>query len=763
VKKLRQPLSCAVVSLTLTTRGGEWQNQQDLKNLPLNEHLVQRRRNRDPQPIQWNLTGQDAPAQTMSANQVTALRVRSSVERAVAYLQNLQQEDGRIPSAPTHHQEGSGTVMGALAMLAAGADPESDVHVRRALEWLSRHDLDSTYYRAVRANVWEYALRRSPENATYHAALKRDFEWLMGALGKKEGWRYRFSSSDWDNSVTQYGVLGVWAARRAGMDPGTEFWNRMSKHFLNVQNPDGGWGYRTGGSSANMATAGLATMFLVFDHLHAKQYYQQTKGNPFAEGAAAECLESIARGMTWLNGTRGNGRDGYYLYGIERTGVASGRKTIGGTDWFLDGVQTVLAMQQADGSIPLQGHGGPVVNTAFATLFMVYGGAPVAFNKLEYGEGQGWNLNPRDIANVTKHLWSAYERPLNWFSVHIDSPVEEFEAPILYLSGADKVTFTEEQILTLRQYLDRGGFIFAEASDGSQAFRDSMKKLASDLIPDADLTPLPADHDLYTVLKQDWKEPPALQGATLGPRLAFLLSEDYLAKDWQMNHTHTDAFSLMLNILFYATDRGSLYGRFHDPRPDKAVVADLPVLEVQMMEDRSEAAGGFVESFAADQIRIREQKEASVALLSLDWVPDQLDVMKQVVESGGVVIVDVWGGDPDVGDAVRNMITSTIGELEGVPRDHPLVVGRFPGGENLNSGIRFTLPARRELRSKELETGTHHLEAVWVGDRPAVIFSPYGMFGPAMGCRDFGAAAYRKRSAEMVLGNLFGYLSHTGM
>ena len=33
-------------------------------------------------------------------------------------------------------------------------------------------------------------------------------------------------------------------------------------------------------------------------------------------------------------------------------------------------------------------------------------------NKLEYGGGSDWNLNPRDLANLSKHMWSAYERPL---------------------------------------------------------------------------------------------------------------------------------------------------------------------------------------------------------------------------------------------------------------------------------------------------------------------------------------------------------------
>ena len=48
----------------------------------------------------------------------------------------------------------------------------------------------------------------------------------------------------------------------------------MSKHFRGCQNKDGGWGYvKSSASTPNMATAGLASMFLVFDSHHGKSFY----------------------------------------------------------------------------------------------------------------------------------------------------------------------------------------------------------------------------------------------------------------------------------------------------------------------------------------------------------------------------------------------------------------------------------------------------------------------------------------------------------
>src|SRR5207253_2528076 len=138
--------------------------------------------------------------------------------------------------------------------------------LHKALDWLAKQKPNNTYIRGLRANDWEYALRKVPDEKRYRELLKDDFEWLLAALGKREGWRYNMQSQDWDNSCTQYGVLGVWAATRAGFDPGDKFWTALSKHFRNCQGPAGGWGYIGGEApTANMATAGLASLFLVFD------------------------------------------------------------------------------------------------------------------------------------------------------------------------------------------------------------------------------------------------------------------------------------------------------------------------------------------------------------------------------------------------------------------------------------------------------------------------------------------------------------------
>src|SRR5262249_45673108 len=154
---------------------------------------------------------------------------------------------------------------------------------------------------------------------------------------------------------------------------------------------------------------------------------------------------------------------------------------------------------------------------------LVYGGAPVAINKLQYGKEQDWNLNPRDLANLSKALWAAYERPVNWQIVGIDAPASAIEAPILFLSGSKRWDCTEAEMLKLREYIERGGTILAEPSDHSAEFAAGMERLLKDLYPPQSypnirLEALPADHSIYTVIKQDWKKRPKLRGASNGSR-----------------------------------------------------------------------------------------------------------------------------------------------------------------------------------------------------------------------------------------------------
>jgi len=739
-----------------------------------------------------------APGQALSAassravhepftGPVTAEKVRIAIDDAVMFLRSRQAPDGSIAG---NYVDG-GTALAALTMLAAGGHPSTDDGLKMALDWLAAREPNNTYFRGIRANVWEYALRKVPYDTRIRKLLKTDYEWLLKALGNREGWRYRMGDTTWDNSCTQYGVLGIWAAARAGFEPGDEFWITMSKHFRGCQNDDGGWGYQARrGSTPNMATAGLASMFLVFDMYHGKSFYSAENPRTFTDGEAAEVLASIQRGMDWLGKAGGNKTNGYYLYGIERTGVAGGRKYIGGEDWFANGARAVLRAQQASGAIPL-GSYGPVCSTSFCTLFLVYGGAPVAVEKLQYGEGHDWNLNPRDLANLSKHFWAAYERPLNWQTVSIAADAREFEAPILFVSGAKAARFSEEEMLRLREYVLRGGTILAEPSDRAGAFVRSMEHLLGQMFPPRDfpgckLKPLCDDHAIYTVIKRQWKKRPRLRGAGDGSRTFFILSDEYMSADWQTNRTQSDAFELAMNLLFYATDLGALEGKFASILPNAPAAEDrqrsITIARVRHAGGPSnprdwDAAALCWQAYApyarhvtgcklveSPPVTLGKDALEGVGLLhitgreKLELPAQQRAALKAFVDGGGTLLVDAYAGSPRFAASARSELAAIFGELKPLPTDHLLAEGRFEGGANLSDGIRFKLPARQLLRRRGEGSRGQKLLIARVKKRPAVVFSEFDLSAAMAGIENYRCRGYKPDSARKIVGNVLAYM-----
>ncbi len=721
---------------------------------------------------------------------MTAVKIRTAIDDAVFHLRTLQHADGSISDGASP-ADGS-TALAALTILAAGGDPAADDGLRKALDYLAKQQPNNTYVRGIRANVWEYALRKVPDEKRYRDLLEEDFKWLLAALGDRPGWRYQMESRDWDNSCTQYGVLGIWAAARAGFDPGDKFWVKLSKHFRDCQGPNGGWGYIEGNQpTPNMATAGLASQFLVFDMYHGKTPYSRANPRTFTDGDAAAVLKSIDRGMDWLGKWKGNKADGYYLYGIERAGVASGRKYIGGEDWFAQGALAVLQAQQRDGSIPLGQWGGPGVSTCFCTLFLVYGGAPVAVNKLQFGKDQDWNLNPRDIANLSKALWNAYERPVNWQTVSLSGPASEIEAPILFLSGSKKWDYTEPEMLKLREYIERGGTILAESSDHSPDFAASMELLLKDMYPpqshpDVRLEVLGAEHPVYTVIKHEWTKRPPLRGASNGSRTFFLLSDAYLSGDWQANREESDAFQLGMNLLFYATDLGELEGKFTSILPDTAPVKTRPGTLTVARLKHAGTEGHPMDWDAASQcwrkldplakhLTGRTFKEAGPVVLGKDSLKDvrllhitgrtglkftdaEKTVLKKFVEDGGTILVDPHAGATAFAAAARKELEAVFGPSQPLTADPILAEGRFEGGSDLNVGVGFTLPARQALRARGEKPDGQKLRVILVNKRPAVLLSEFDVVASGAGIANYRGLAYKPESARKILGNVFTYL-----
>jgi hypothetical protein len=129
----------------------------------------------------------------------------------------------------------------------------------------------------------------------------------------------------------------------------------------------------------------------------------------------------------------------------------------------------------------------PVERRGAFTMGQIVHGANWQPHKLAWGK-------VLEQANSTAGL-SVYSRPVP-IRLGADSP---FEAQMLYLTGIEDLTLAEDARKELRLYLERGGFVFAEAACSSPRFDASFRELMlqPELFPDQRLRRMPFGHPLF--------------------------------------------------------------------------------------------------------------------------------------------------------------------------------------------------------------------------------------------------------------------------
>ena len=232
-----------------------------------------------------------------------------------------------------------------------------------------------------------------------------------------------------------------------------------------------------------------------------------------------------------------------------------------------------------------------------------------------------------------------------------------------------------------------------------------------------------------------------------GSRTFFLLSDEYLSADWQMNRTDSDAFKLAMNLLFYATDLGELEGKFASilPATPPAKPRDRELTVARVRHARTagrprdwDAAAACWQKLAPYVRHVTgcELKEASPVTLgrdSLDGIqllhitgrgrcscrPTERAALKQFAAAGrdgaGRRLCRL-AGLRRVGRG-RSWRPCSASCSRWQPTDL-LAEGRFEGGVDLSTGVRFKLPARQLLRGRGEEPQGQKLLVARVGRRP---------------------------------------------
>jgi Domain of unknown function (DUF4159) len=505
-------------------------------------------------------------------------RVNKAIEAGVSFLRDRARGNGSWEEQPDGvlHYPGGFTALAMLALLNSGVKPDDPI-IERSLKELRKFEPERTYVVGLQTMVFA-ELGRSEDKER----IQRNVDWLVNARvikgGTCQGWTYTNHPNAPDNSNTQYALLGLHAGQQAGAKIDREVWAGVQDMYIRSQLPEGGWNYKPGTAPMlTMTTAGLSGLIIAGIELNSGR----EKTRP--DGTATNCGQyeenrPATRALGWI------GRNFklkmveamyYNLYGIERAGRLSGVRFMGEYDWYRAGCEFLTApgIQHEDGSWSARTphDSWPVVSTSFALLFLSKGRTPVLVSKLVHGPGDDWNNDRNDVRNLVDHASRELfrGRPMAWqvFDVSrlevnsdqhaLELAMELAKSPVVYFNGHASPTFRGVDKQILKNYVEQGGFIFAEACCGRNEFDNGFRALMKEIFPDHELRPLPAEHPIW---RSHAMVPPGsfpLEGIDYGCKTVVVYSPKDLSCSWEGNLSKEGrgelAFRVGENVIAYAT------------------------------------------------------------------------------------------------------------------------------------------------------------------------------------------------------------------
>ena len=191
--------------------------------------------------------------------EIDAEQVRRAIQRGIDYLKREQAKDGSWSDQPGLPGGISGLCT--LALLTAG-EPLTDPSMRAAVDHMRKVRVKMTYSVALQTMVLCNA------EPLKDLLLIRDNVHLLEtnqltAGDKKGAWGYSDIQGAGDNSNSQFALLALNQAERAGVAVKDETWRRVLGYWQRTQNFDGSWGYMEGlNGTGSMTCAGISAMVI---------------------------------------------------------------------------------------------------------------------------------------------------------------------------------------------------------------------------------------------------------------------------------------------------------------------------------------------------------------------------------------------------------------------------------------------------------------------------------------------------------------------
>jgi uncharacterized protein DUF4159 len=153
----------------------------------------------------------------------------------------------------------------------------------------------------------------------------------------------------------------------------------------------------------------------------------------------------------------------------------------------------------------------------------VSGGFTLA--RLKYAGGGDWYSDESSLRNLLRTLRAQGNIRVGQDKEAVVTPTdpELWNYPMVFMTGHGNVKMSDEELRSMRRYLDQGGFLWADDNFGlDKSFRELMRRL----YPETPLVELPFSHEVFRTPNAFPKGAPKIHEHDGGPARVFAIVKD---------------------------------------------------------------------------------------------------------------------------------------------------------------------------------------------------------------------------------------------
>lgn len=786
-----------------------------------------------PSLVQHHVWGQqNRAAAAANRSMVSSAEVKDAIVDGVNYLKKNQNSDGTWMAWPS--EKHGVTALAAFSLLNAGTDP-SDPVIRKATSKLKSIDTSTTSTYALSFQTMVLCLEDPKSNLPLiqkNVAWFEDRQFSAASGARAGGWGYNRNGRDQsrpDNSISQVALLALHEAQAAGAKVKPETWQLAKGYWERQQvlrgSGAGGFCYETPGGQRRgaMTCAGISSLIIAMEN-------SLSIDDVLSNGTVQCCGQvdtegyRVEKAIEWLvkyfivNGhpieSRGNmvsyPNELYYLYSLERAGRLAGRREFGNHDWYREGARHLVDSRQGKDYWSYFHNGAPrdievlqnILGTSFALLFLSKGLRPVVIGKYQHASGDDWNIHRKGVHFLTRSLEKVWQRKLNWQTIdgRRASANDLLEAPILFISGRDSFKLTDEQKENLKEYVNQGGFIFAEACVGEGCdpgkfdaeFTETMEEIFN-----TQFATLDPSHPIWTAESKLYPNADRpLKGLQACCRTSVVYCPKNLTCFWQLNQPRFQSAlqgknkdevdyctQLGINVVTYATNR-ELRDRLNRPKIESSLVDDVSPDQIEVgkilhsggADDAAVALQNLMQAAKREAslpfsrrktlVSVTDKKVYQYPILFMhgrfgfEFSEEERQKLRSMVKDNGFFLfADSICASGKFTESFRKEMLQIFpeGELKRIDANHPIFTKQY-GSDIQSVALRTPISDPKPDGQKFRETKTlPYLEAIEINGTLSVIFSPNDLSCALENAKSVECKGYKTDDASRIGINILRY------